>query len=211
DEVDLLNELRTCSWSNYYDALKTLDQETIFKLTHENNVVTSNLADLTEKGRMVEIISSDKLYDFREINRYIPTKKDNHKNKVYADPELTKIRRQRANLTHKILLEKLNDYLVSKGAISLENEHIDLYAKLKNNKKFLFEVKSIDDKNLLSQTRKGISQLYEYRYRYQNIIGYDVNLCLVYPHEPKYVPWLQEYLCTDRDVGIMWFEDDKPI
>lgn len=54
---------------------------------------------------MVEIISSDKLYDFREINRYIPTKKDNHKNKVYADPELTKIRRQRANLTHKILLE----------------------------------------------------------------------------------------------------------
>ena len=211
DEVDLLNELRTCSWSNYYDALKTLDQETIFKLTHENNVVTSNLADLTEKGRMVEIISSDKLYDFREINRYIPTKKDNHKNKVYADPELTKIRRQRANLTHKILLEKLNDYLVSKGAISLENEHIDLYAKLKNNKKFLFEVKSIDDKNLLSQTRKGISQLYEYRYRYQNIIGYDVNLCLVYPYEPKYVPWLQEYLCTDRDVGIMWFEDYKPI
>ena len=211
NEVDLLNELRTCSWSNYYDALKTLDQETIFKLTHESNVVTSNFAGFTEKGKMVEIISSDKLYEFREINKSISTKQNNHKNKVYVDPELTKIRRQRANLTHKILLEKLNDYLVSKGATSLENEHVDLYAKLKNNKKFLFEVKSIDDKNLLSQTRKGISQLYEYRYRYQNIIGYDVSLCLVYPHEPKYVPWLQEYLCTDRDVGIMWFEDDKPI
>ncbi|HHP2703593.1 TPA: hypothetical protein ACR8U9_004401 [Citrobacter freundii] len=211
NEVDLHNELQTCSWSNYYDALKTLDQETIFKLTHENNVVTSDLADFTEKGKMVEIISSDKLYGFREINKSISTKQNNYKNKVYVDPELTRIRRQRANLTHKILLGKLNDYLVSKGATSLENEHIDLYAKLKNNKKFLFEVKSIDDKNLLSQTRKGISQLYEYRYRYQNIIGYDVNLCLVYPHEPKYVPWLQEYLCTDRDVGIMWFEEDKPI
>ena len=61
--------------------------------------------------------------------------------------------------------------------------------------------------NLLSQTRKGVSQLYEYRYRYQDVIGYDVNLFLVYPQEPTSIPWLQEYLCADRHIGIIWFDD----
>lgn len=208
-EKELIDELRSCSWSNYYDALKTLDQETIFKLTHESDIPINDKTDLIDVDKPIDIFSSDRLYDLREIKRDVPTIKYNSKNKMYVDPELTKIKRQRANLTHKILLERLNEYLSSKGALSLENEHIDLYARLGNDDKFLFEVKSIDDKNLLSQSRKGISQLYEYRYRYQKIIGYDVNLCLVYPHEPKCIPWLQEYLCKDRLVGIMWFEEDN--
>ncbi|MGY3113649.1 hypothetical protein ACVWYV_001880 [Pantoea eucalypti] len=205
----LIDELKLCSWSNFYDALKTLDQETIFKLTHENDISIEDKTELIDAYKTIEIFSSDRLYGLREIKRDIPTKNLNHKNRMYIDPELTKIKRQRANLTHKLLLERLNEYLISKGALSLENEHIDLYAKLANDNKFIFEIKSIDDENLLSQSRKGISQLYEYRYRYQEIIGYDVNLCLVYPHEPKIIPWLQEYLCKDRLVGIMWFEEDK--
>ena len=65
--------------------------------------------------------------------------------------------------------------------------------------------------NLLSQTRKGVSQLYEYRYRYKDVIGYDVNLFLVYPEEPVAVPWLQEYLCKDRHIGIILFDENDDI
>ena len=72
-------------------------------------------------------------------------------------------------------------------------------------------MKSITVNNLLSQTRKGVSQLYEYRYRYKDVIGYDVNLFLVYPEEPAVVPWLQEYLCKDRHIGIIWFDENDQI
>jgi hypothetical protein len=105
-------------------------------------------------------------------------------------------------------LQTLHEYLEGIGARPLENEHIDIFAKLPSNEKYIFEVKSITDSNLLSQTRKGISQLYEYRFRYQQIIGYDVNLCLVFPGEPIEIPWLQEYLCIDREIAIIWFSPE---
>ena len=110
-------------------------------------------------------------------------------------------------MTHKIILQQLEDYLSSLGAEPLENEHIDLFAKIPNDGKFIFEVKSVSDDNLLPQTRKGISQLYEYRYRYQEEIGYDVKLCLVYPSEPSVIDWLEDYVCVDREIGIIWFNE----
>jgi len=160
----------------------------------------------------LEIIKSENIYNLRPVVFLKNSAKQNNAIKnIYADPELTKIRRQRANLSHKVLLEKLHNYLENRGAIPLENEHIDLFAELPSKDKFVFEVKSITVNNLLSQTRKGVSQLYEYRYRYKNVIGYDVNLFLVYPQEPVVIPWLQEYLCTDRRIGIIWFDEKDQI
>jgi hypothetical protein len=210
-EDDLKEILKTCSWSKYFDAIKTLDQESVYKLTYDTNEVVNDESAFIENDTSIEVVSADKLYEFKVYNRDNIPQKNINRVPTYVDPELTKIRRQRANLTHKILLDKLSEYLVKKGATTYENEHVDLLAKFDNNEKFLFEVKSIDNKNLLSQTRKGISQLYEYRYRYQEMIGYDVRLCLVYPYEPKVIPWLQKYLCEDRMVHVLWFDEDKPI
>ncbi|WP_230134211.1 hypothetical protein [Enterobacter cloacae] len=210
-EHDLKKILETCSWSKYFDAVKTLDQETVYKLTYESYDLVNEQNDFIDNETSIEVVTANKLYEFKEYGRNSLPKKSINKNPVYIDPELTKIKRQRANLTHKVLLDKLNQYLVSKGATTHENEHVDLFAKFESNDKYLFEVKSIDDKNLLSQTRKGISQLYEYRYRYQEMIGYDVKLCLVYPYEPKVIPWLQRYLCEDREVYVLWFDEDTPI
>lgn len=210
DENELIEVLRSCSWSNYFDGIKTLDQESVYKLTRDNNEKISSNSDVIESKDKLLVISSDTLYELKEYGRSVVSAKKTHSVPMYVDPELTKIRRQKANLTHKILLDKLSEYLVKKGATTFENEHIDLYVNFDDKEKFLFEVKSIDDANLLSQTRKGISQLYEYRYRYQNIIGYDAQLFLVFPFEPKSVPWLQRYLCEDRMVNVIWFEDDEP-
>ncbi|OBU46250.1 hypothetical protein [Photobacterium damselae] len=210
---DLKEEIRSCGWGRYFDGVRTLDANTIEVLTNENPDVLSELENTEElqvDGRVV--IKSNNIYKLKPIDflREVPERKGKY-NPIYTDPELTKIRRQRANLNHKILLEKLHDYVEARGGNPLENEHIDLFAELPSKDKFVFEVKSITSNNLLSQTRKGVSQLYEYRYRYQDVIGYDVKLFLVYPHEPKSIPWLQEYLCDDRDIGIIWFDEDNQI
>ncbi len=212
---ELLKEIRACSWGRYFDGVKTLESEKVNILTNENPFVYSELEALTiddAKKEGLKVIKAENIYPLREVNFSKNSNVSKVRAKVvYADPELTKIRRQRANLSHKILLEKLHDYLESQGVTPLENEHIDLFAKLPSKDKFIFEVKSITTNNLLSQTRKGVSQLYEYRYRYQDIIGYDVNLFLVYPQEPTDIPWLQEYLCNDRHIGVIWFDENNQI
>lgn len=211
DGEKLTQEIRVCSWGKYFDGIKTLESTIVNNLSEEN--LPQNdfpIAKISLNTKETELIKSDAIYKLREIKFSSESSSSNkYKKIIYTDPEITKIKRQRANLSHRLLLELLYDYLKEIGATPLENEHIDLYAELSDNKKFVFEVKSISTDNLLSQTRKGVSQLYEYRYRYKNIIGYNVNLFLVYPHEPKSIPWLQEYLCTDRGIGVLWFDEDK--
>ncbi len=210
---DLLNGARLCSWGRYFDGVRTLESDKVNILTNENPEIYSELEIAAEsQSKDVEIIKSGNIYQLKQVNFDTSSgNQNNNKKIIYTDPELTKIKRQRANLSHKILLEKLHDYLKKRGATPFENEHIDLFAELPSKDKYVFEVKSITASNLLSQTRKGVSQLYEYRYRYQNIIGYDVNLFLVYPQEPIVVPWLQKYLCSDRHIGIIWFDKNDQI
>lgn len=52
-----------------------------------------------------------------------------------------------------MILQKLEEYLKSIGCDPVENDHIDLFAHISGNGEYLFEVKSISDDNLLSQTR----------------------------------------------------------
>jgi hypothetical protein len=214
DEADnsqkLIDEIRNGSWGKYFDGVSTLDSKTVRELTSEHyfeiGTVTPEERPETVKGRPVvanNIYELRKRDDSNSEQRYANKGKSN-----FVDPEATKIKRQRSNLNHKILLQTLHEFLEGMGAEPLENEHIDLFAKLPSNEKYIFEVKSTTDSNLLSQTRKGVSQLYEYRFRYQHVIGYDVNLCLVFPCEPSDIPWLQEYLCIDRDIAIIWFSPD---
>ena len=210
---DLSSEVRACSWGRYFDAVKTLEASFIALLTDENPKIYSDIdEDTIDISENIEIVKSENIYHLRQFNDVQePNKSKQNKRSVYTDPELTHIRRQKANLAHKILLEKLYYFLNSRGAETYENEHIDLFAKIPTEQKYVFEVKSINENNLLSQSRKGISQLYEYRYRYQNVIGYDVNLFLVFPYEPLTIPWLQEYLCLDRNIGIIWFNENEEI
>lgn len=104
-------------------------------------------------------------------------------------------------------MQQLDEYLRNLGAEPFENEHIDLFAQIPSDGSFIFEVKSITSDNLLSQTRKGLSQLYEYRFRYKKEIGYSVTVCLVYPYEPNELFWLQEYLCVDKQIAVCWFSE----
>ena len=103
------------------------------------------------------------------------------------------------------------EWLKVLGAQPKENEHIDLFAEIPHDGSFIFEMKSGGD-SLLDQIRKGLSQLYEYRYRYRAIINDDhISLCLVLPESPDVIPWITDYLCDDREINICWFNEDNEL
>ncbi len=202
----LLNFIKNGSWGKYFDAIGTFNFDKIEKLTNNYNVEY----DESNTYKVIDSTSQDtkkhqELYELRELSFNNKNQEKKSKKNTITDPEITRIKSQRANFSHKQTLVNLYDFLDQRGVKSLENEHIDLYAELPANQKFIFEIKSLSKTNLLSQSRKGLSQLYEYRYRYKEKIGNDAQLCLVFPAEPNQISWLQEYLCLDRNIGVVWF------
>jgi hypothetical protein len=196
--------IATVEWEQYFDGMKRLTSEQVEVLTgiHPGeNVVESD--DVIPDNSTIR-----KKYPLKDRGTTFVsyTSKNTAKS---TDPEVTRIRHQRSALAHRVLLNKLDQFIRERGAIPQESEHIDLYAKIPDDGSFLFEVKSVTSENLLSQTRKGVSQLYEYRYRYQDEIGKDVVLCLVYPNEPTEIDWLEDYLCIDRQIAVCWFDQNE--
>ena len=102
----------------------------------------------------------------------------------------------------------MDQKLRSIGSEPKDNPHIDMYAEIPGDGAFIFEMKS-GGENLLEQIRKGLSQLYEYRYRYRGEISTDTSLCLVLPKEPDEIPWILDYLCGDREINVCWFDQDE--
>lgn len=212
NKSELAEILKQGTWGNYFDGVRRLTTETVQSLALENNLENSAtlFPDIQESDDLIPDNSALKLkYPLKERGSFFVIDSTPNHSSILADPEVTRIKRQRSNLQHKILVQKLDEYLRRRGAVPKESEHIDLFATIPNDGSFLFEVKSISSNNLLSQTRKGISQLYEYRYRYSDDIGEDVTLCLVYPYEPSEISWLQGYLCIDRKIAVCWFNQDS--
>ncbi|MGB7202013.1 MAG: hypothetical protein WBD16_07060, partial [Pyrinomonadaceae bacterium] len=68
----------------------------------------------------------------------------------------------RARVSHRHLINLTAERITAAGGIPKSNDLIDLAVNLDSD--FIFEMKSTTDTNVRSQVRKGISQLYEYRY-----------------------------------------------
>lgn len=211
DQSGILNLIEQGQWFNYFDGITQLSSEFVTFISGYQETASVSTASETESDDLV--IDNKTLvfkYPLRERGDIVLTTPSNSNTpRIQADPEVTRIKRQRSNLQHKILMSYLDEHLRLLGATPLENEHIDMYADVPNRGSYLFEVKSLSPENLLSQTRKGLSQLYEYRYRYLQDISKEVTLCLVFPSQPKEIDWLEDYLCNDRDLAIMWFDNNS--
>lgn len=111
----------------------------------------------------------------------------------------------RARISHRHLINLTAERITAAGGIPKSNDLIDLAVNLDSD--FIFEMKSTTDTNVRSQVRKGISQLYEYRYLQNKP---DANLVLVV-ERPIIAPnnWMNEYLENDRDVFVVWDGDDR--
>lgn len=195
-------------WGRYFDALATLPNNLI-------SAISEDVVTVIPSPQPEEIITisppQPETYSLRHRSENMDSRPAYPSSgRVLADPEVTRIKRQRRNLEHKILVEKIDTVLRSIGAVPMENEHIDLYADIPADGAFIFEVKS-GGENLLEQVRKGLSQLYEYRFRYKNLLNPDLHLCMVLPSEPMEIPWIIEYLCNDRKICLCWFEENNAL
>ena len=131
-------------------------------------------------------------------NEFITSKNKNIQYEVNAQ------KREQANKIHWKLVVSKSSFLSEIGFPAYGNEHIDLFSRI-NNKVIIYEMKSMNSKNLLSQIRKGISQLYEYRYIYSKP---NAKLCIVGNHNiGKSNSWLLHYLSIDRLIAFEWTDN----
>ncbi len=203
---DIEKAIITGAWANYFDGINTISADII-------NVLATDVVSIPNfefKIPKEEIRHEVKTYSLTDRKEYMVPRQEYTRKSEFADPEITRIKRQRRNLAHKLILDKMSSYLMKMGAEPKENPHIDLYAEIPRDGAYLFEIKS-GGENLLDQIRKGISQLYEYRFRYKDVIRKDTILCLVVPDDPDSIPWLHEYICIDRDICMCWFDNDEKI
>ena len=205
---DIEDVIANGDWGRYFDGVRILPSRIVQTLTSDDALDASLPLEPEAEGA-APIIPTPvaNLYPFRDRGSAPSTPHPYNRRREMADPELSRIKRQRRNLAHKELIDRMDGWLRSLGAKPKENEHIDLFAHIPDDGSFIFEMKS-GGESLLDQIRKGLSQLYEYRFRYRNNIeDEDVFLCLVLPENPKSLPWVTDYLCEDREISLCWFDN----
>jgi hypothetical protein len=135
----------------------------------------------------------------KDWNRKKPKQSDKKSTSAYIDL----VARERANQSHFLLEELAARAIRSLGLAPKYNEHIDMYFVTPHGT-VLAEVKSCDIGNIHSQIRKGISQLFEYRYVYRKILGRNPLLVLIIEAEPiGSKSWLIGYL-QSLDIFPIW-------
>lgn len=112
----------------------------------------------------------------------------------------------RSDNTHIHLVNMVANRISSKGYLPKSNQLIDLAAKVEE-KDFIFEMKSITEENAKSQIRKGVSQLYEYRYL-QNAPTAGLVLAIE-TKLPVKIEWMYDYLESDREIMLLWDGDES--
>lgn len=107
---------------------------------------------------------------------------------------------ERSNQAHTELVNLVANRISNNGGLPKSNKFIDLAVRF--DRDFIFEMKSTTEENIKSQIRKGISQLYEYRYLHKKP---DAELILVI-EQPlnESIYWMHEYMENDRDIHLVW-------
>lgn len=128
--------------------------------------------------------------------------------KRFISYEIRKTQRDRANSVHSHLTNLVATKIRKAGGIPRSNRLIDLAANIKQNT-FLFEMKSTTQQNLNTQVRKGVSQLYEYRYL-QGIRNAKLVLVIENPLT-RPLEWMADYLIKDRRIFLVWDGDNDKL
>jgi hypothetical protein len=110
-------------------------------------------------------------------------------------------KRERAVTGHESLVRLMAERLRQRGAVPKANRYIDLSARWAGSD-YLFEMKSTTEDNPHAQIRRGLSQLYEYRY-VQNVEKAKLVLVIENPL-PRKLGWIEHYLVADRGILLVW-------
>jgi hypothetical protein len=118
--------------------------------------------------------------------------------------EIDAAKLERANLTHYRLVAGKSLFLKSLGLPAVETPLIDLWSQTAD-AQVIYEMKSLSGVNFVSQIRRAVAQLYEYRYAYKRP---EARLCVVTNGQPDpSVDWYIDYLEMDRQIAYVWTAD----
>jgi len=112
---------------------------------------------------------------------------------------------ERSNLAYQRLVNLVASRISAAGGVAKTNALIDLATAVDED--FIFEMKSLGYTNVRAQVRKGLSQLYEYRYL-QNKAGAKLVLVLEKPL-PRKEQWMIDYLENDLEINVIWDGDGQ--
>lgn len=187
-------------WGDYYDAVERYPEETV-------RTLLAGIDGQPSPESKTEIRKDAALRKFdKQVRPYTPAKQRKG-DAVIADPEITRIKKERRNVAHALMVSRLLEWLEDLGVKEVgDSVHIDLWAKLADGRVFIFEVKS-GGEGIMEQVRKGVSQLHEYRYRYSEKFP-EARICLVLPNKPP-VKWVPHYLCRDRNINLCLLPVDE--
>ena len=182
------------SWGKYYSG-ELLTATAVEILTKSAAEVENGLLTDATLGSGAPLLDFERERETRA----------NRMSKRAANSEETEALREKANLAHRALVKLLSDRLRAQDVKPESNVYVDLCCRAP--KKMLFEVKNCRPENLLSQVRKGVSQLYEYRYRHDELN--EAKLVLALESRPiGQLDWLVDYLVEDRTIAICWLEGE---
>jgi hypothetical protein len=117
----------------------------------------------------------------------------------YINTQYEKKKLDQANMSHRATQGVIEAYLDIFSIEHIETKHIDLFAEI-NNKSFVFEIKSITERNERPQTREAVGQLHEYAFLY----GLDEpELFVVYSSKPS-AEWIIQYLESREKINVIW-------
>ena len=154
---DIEQVIASGKWGRYFDGVQVLPSHVVDLLTNDQALQAATPLDPAAVGQPRVLPQPvPEIYPFRERGDSLPTIRPYSRRREMADPELTRIKMQRRNLTHKELIDKMDAWLRRLGARPTETDHIDLFAKIPNDGSFIFEMKS-GGESILEQIRKGLS------------------------------------------------------
>lgn len=207
DDQEFEQILRSMSWSQYFDGAN-LSLHDIQKITGQEIVYHEDGYEYVPRIEPQHTESPEQTTAaFPEMSGY-----EHRPRNVTAtghrivDLQASIVAREKANREHERMVAMLSANLRLANLEPKCNVYIDLYAETASCP-ILFEVKTITSRNCLSQIRKGVSQLYEYRYRAQLA---NAKLCLFLQSKPTEA-WVIDYLVNDRNIAICWLVDEVRI
>jgi len=179
------------SWLTHVGILNTIGDKYMF------------VPDLTDKIEMIEFIDvaepllprSNELEEYQDVQKRI----------TRAEKEVRyltdQVKFERATTAHRNITNLVASRIREANCLPRSNSLIDLATRV-DNQDYIFEMKSITTNNAHNQIRRGISQLYEYRYL-QNlptaklVLFIEIKLL-------KTLEWVQDYLESDRQICLLW-------
>jgi hypothetical protein len=125
-----------------------------------------------------------------------------------ADPEKRARLLERATEGHRKTLHKVAVTMQRLGYDCKEQlDGFDLLARIGKQEVHLFEIKTWRPENLAKQTRSGLAQLLEYRYRNPDEMPAGTPLYLCFDRKPPHDHWLWDFLTRVCGVTPCWVDD----